>query len=152
MRAPAPDPWPAIEELAGMLNDLAGQVLAHTKRLQRITLAQPGRHGRLGRGPCRRSADLGRAAGGGAGSHAQVGPPERWGNIPPLRAELLGMKIADVRRLKLPQGSFELLYWHAALARSSTGRRRTPIGGNRTSRINACWESGPDAHIPGGRG
>ena len=51
------------------------------------------------------------------GLHAQIGPPDRWENIPPLRAELLGLKIADVRRLKLEQGSFELIYWHDALAR-----------------------------------
>src|SRR3954453_3956446 len=37
----APDPWPAIDELASMLNDLAGQVLTHTTQLQPLTPARP---------------------------------------------------------------------------------------------------------------
>jgi hypothetical protein len=113
----APDPWPAIDELASMLNDLAGQVLTHTTQLQHLT-------------PTRQNTQAGNAAAHAKelrawmdalvdeyGLHAQIGPPDRWENIPPLRAELLALKIADVRRLKLEQGSFELIYWHDALAR-----------------------------------
>jgi len=115
--AEAPDPWPAIDELANMLNDLAGQVLTHTTQLQHLTPAQQNpqagnaaAHAKDLRGWVEALVDE-------YGLHAQIGPPDRWENIPPLRAELLGLKIADVRRLKLEQGSFELIYWHDALAR-----------------------------------
>jgi hypothetical protein len=117
MNNTGPDPWPALDELASMLNDLAGQVLTHTTQLQHLT-------------PAQQNAQAGNAAAHAKdlrawvealvdeyGLHAQIGPPDRWENIPPLRAELLGLKIADVRPLKLEQGSFELIYWHDALAR-----------------------------------
>ena len=108
------DPWPAIDELASMLNDVATQVLAHGKRLEKLDPAQPS-------GPATHHQNSLRAWVQALvdeyGLHAQIGPPERWETIPPLRAELLGLKIADVRHLDLPAGSFELVYWHDALAR-----------------------------------
>lgn len=112
-----PDPWPAIDELATMLNDLAGQVLAHTKQLGQLNPAQPGAQAGNAATHATDLRDWVEALVDEYGLHAQIGPPDRWENIPPLRAELLGLKIADVRRLKLEQGSFELVYWHDALAR-----------------------------------
>ena len=107
---PAPDPWPALDELASLINDVATQVLTHTKQLERLTAAaQPGKTAASAADP----ADLRgwvEALVAEYGLHAQIGPPERWENIPPLRAELLGLKIADVRRVGLEQGSFELVY------------------------------------------
>ena len=50
------------------------------------------------------------------GLHAQIGAARPVGEHPTLRAELLRLKIADVRRLQLEQGSFELVYWHDARA------------------------------------
>jgi hypothetical protein len=113
----SPDPWPAIDELASMLNDLAGQVLTHTTQLQHLTPVQqntPAGNATAHAKELRRWVE---ALVDEYGLHAQIGPPDRWENIPPLRAELLGLKIADVRRLKLEQGSFELIYWHDARAR-----------------------------------
>lgn len=113
---PDPDPWPALDELASMINDLATQVLAHTKQLDRLARQKPSPAGTADT----HAADLRvwvEALVDGYGLHAQIGPPSRWENIPPLRAELLGLKIADVRTLDLKQGSFELVYWHDALAR-----------------------------------
>jgi hypothetical protein len=74
------------------------------------------------------------------GLHAQIGPPDRWEKIPPLRAELLALKIADVHRLKLEQGWFELIYWHDALTRSWTA----PASGSKTSRTNNASEPPAD--------
>lgn len=111
----SPDPWPALDELANMINDLAGTVVAHTKQLQQLTpKSAPAGTAE------ERAADLQawvQALVEEYGLHGQIGPPERWENIPPLRAELLGLKIADVRHVTLDQGSFELVYWHDALAR-----------------------------------
>ncbi|HET9650215.1 MAG TPA: hypothetical protein VFP34_18570 [Microlunatus sp.] len=117
MNNTGPDPWPALDELASMLNDLAGQVLAHTKQFQQLTPAQ--HHSNAGNADAHAEALRAwvEALVDEYGLHAQIGPPDRWENIPPLRAELLGLKIADVRRLKLEQGSFELVYWHDALNR-----------------------------------
>ena len=98
-----------------MINDLAGTVVAHTKQLQQLT-PKPAPAGNAED----HAADLRawvQALVEEYGLHGLIGPPERWENIPPLRAELLGLKIADVRHVKLDQGSFELVYWHDALAR-----------------------------------
>jgi hypothetical protein len=106
-----PDPWPAIDAMASMINDLASTVVAHTKQLQQTSPTAP---------TAGSAADLRKwvqALVDEYGLHALIGPPERWETIPPLRAELLGLKIADVRHLKLDQGSFELVYWHDALVR-----------------------------------
>ena len=96
-----PDPWPAINELASMLNDLAGQVLTHTTQLQHLTRAQQNP-------PAGNAATHAKELRGWVealvheyGLHAQIGPPDRWENIQPLRAELLALKIADVRQVKL---------------------------------------------------
>jgi len=115
--AEVPDPWPAIDELASMLNDLAGQVLGHTTQLHQLTPAQQNAPGGNAAAHAKELRGWVEALVDEYGLHAQIGPPDRWENIPPLRAELLGLKIADVRRLKLEQGSFELIYWHDALAR-----------------------------------
>jgi hypothetical protein len=66
----------------------------------------------------------------------QIGPPDRWENIPPQRAELLALKIADVRGLKLEQGSFELVYWHDALARIVDRAGQHADRCSKTSRTN----------------
>jgi hypothetical protein len=116
MTSPAPDPWPAIDELAGMLNDLAGQVAAHTTQLGQPS-GQPSARGGTAAAHAQDLRAWVQTLVEEYGLHAQIGPPERWENIPPLRAELLGLKIADVRQLKLDQGSFELVYWHDALTR-----------------------------------
>ena len=115
MTTPTPDPWPALDELASMINDIATTVVAHTKQLQQLTpkpppVGNPDDHARALRSWVQALVDE-------YGLHGLIGPSERWENIPPLRAELLGLKIADVRHLKLDQGSFELVYWHDALAR-----------------------------------
>lgn len=115
MTTTTPDPWPALDELAAMINDLASTVVAHTKQLQQLnpTPGPPGTaqdHARDLRTWVQNLVEE-------YGLHGLIGPPERWESIPPLRAELLGLKIADVRRVKLDQGSFELVYWHDALAR-----------------------------------
>ena len=111
----APDPWPALDALANMINDLAGTVVAHTKQLQQLTpKSAPAGTVEEHAGDLRAWVQ---ALVEEYGLHGQIGPPERWENIPPLRSELLGLKIADVRHVKLDQGSFELVYWHDALAR-----------------------------------
>ncbi len=109
------DPWPAIDELAGMVNDLTNTVVAHTKQLQQSAPPAPAA-GNAGQ----HAADLRawvEALVDEYGLHSIIGPPERWENLPPVRAELLALKIADPRGLKLEQGSFEFVYWHDALAR-----------------------------------
>jgi len=89
-----PDPWPAIDELASMLNDLAGQVLTHTTQLQHLTPAQQvtpagnaAAHAKELRIWVQELVDE-------YGLHSQIGPPDRWENIPPLRAELLGPSVS----------------------------------------------------------
>ena len=115
MTTTTPDPWPALDELATMINDLAGTVVAHTKQLQQLTpKSAPAGTAKDHAGDLRAWVQ---ALVDEYGLHGQIGPPKRWENIPPLRAELLGLKIADVRHVKLDQGSFELVYWHDALAR-----------------------------------
>lgn len=123
------DPWPAIDELANLVNKLASRVGAHTTQLQRLA-PPPGVSGTSTSGDganARPVAEHGdpdelrawvQALVDEYGLNAQIGPPERWQAIPPLRAELLALKIADVRPLELEQGSFELVYWHDALARA----------------------------------
>lgn len=113
--AETPDPWPAIDAMASMINDLASTVATHTKQLQQASPKAP-----LAGIAATHAADLRvwvQALVDEYGLHGLIGPPERWEAIPPLRAELLGLKIADVRHLKLDQGSFELVYWHDAFAR-----------------------------------
>ena len=124
----ATDPWPAIDELANLVNNLASRVAAHTSQLQRLA-PPPGGSGSnaagvgTGRRPVAEHGDADefrawvQALVDEYGLNAQIGPPERWQAIPPLRAELLALKIADVRPLELEQGSFEFVYWHDALAR-----------------------------------
>ena len=116
MTAPVPDPWLAIDELAHTINDLADQVAAHGKQLYCLVPAPAGSttpilidNDKL--------RDWVQALVAEYGLHGLIGGPDRWENIPPLRAELVGLMIADVRGLKLEQGSFELVYWHDALAR-----------------------------------
>lgn len=115
MTTTTPDPWPALDELASMINDLAGTVVAHTKQLQQFApKSSPTGTAEDHAGDLRAWVqDLVEEY----GLHGQIGPPERWEAIPPLRAELLGLKTADVRHVKLDQGSFELVYWHDALHR-----------------------------------
>lgn len=115
MTTETPDPWPAIDAMASMINDLASTVVAHTKQLQQ-TSPRPSPAGTAAdHAPDLR--DWVQALVDEYGLQGLIGPPERWEAIPPLRAELLALKIADVRHLKLDQGSFELVYWHDALAR-----------------------------------
>lgn len=109
------DPWPAIDELAGMVNDLTNTVVTHTKQLQKLALPAP-----VAGNADQHAADLRawvEALVDEYGLHGTIGPPERWENLPPVRAELLALKVADPRGLKLEQGSFEFVYWHDALAR-----------------------------------
>ena len=110
-----PDPWPAIDAMASMINDLASTVVAHTKQLQQVSSKAPPSGTAVDHAADLR--DWVQALVEEYGLHGVIGPPERWEAIPPLRAELLGLKIADVRALNLDQGSFELVYWHDALAR-----------------------------------
>lgn len=115
MTTTTPDPWPALDELASMINDLASTVGAHTKQLQQLTpISAPAGTAEDHAGDLRAWVQ---ALVEEYGLHGLIGPPQRWEAIPPLRAELLGLKIADVRRVKLDQGSFELVYWHDALHR-----------------------------------
>jgi hypothetical protein len=111
-----PDPWPAIDELAHTINDLATEVAAHSKQLQRLAPAPTGSITPI-RVDNDKLRDWVQALVEEFGLHGLIGRPDRWENIPPLRAELVGLMIADVRGLKLEQGSFELVYWHDALAR-----------------------------------
>lgn len=115
MTATTPDPWPALDELASMINDLASTAVAHTKQLQQLTPTPA---------PAGTAEDHARGLRAWVqalveeyGLHGLIGPPQRWEAIPPLRAELLGLKISDPRQLKVDQGSFELVYWHDALHR-----------------------------------
>ena len=110
-----PDPWPAIDELARMVNDLTNTAVAHAKQLQQHGPPAPVA-GNVGP----HAADLRawvEALVEEYGLHGIIGPPERWESLPPVRAELLALKVADPRSLKLEQGSFEFVYWHDALAR-----------------------------------
>ncbi|MFP5283815.1 MAG: hypothetical protein ACLGIF_10245 [Actinomycetes bacterium] len=118
---PPPDPWPAIDQLASVVNELAGRLGDHTAQLEQL-----GGQDSAAGGDGRTAADHGdpeelrawvQALVDEYGLHAEIGGPERWEAIPPLRAELVGLKIADVRSLELDQGSFEFVYWHDALAR-----------------------------------
>lgn len=115
----SPDPWPAIDGLANLINDLADQVQAHARQLQQRSQATSKHHG----SGALKNVDPEvlrvwvEALVTEYGLHAQIGAPARWEAIPPLRAELIGLMMADVRQLDLEQGSFELVYWHDALAR-----------------------------------
>lgn len=118
MTTSTPDPWPAIDELANMVNDLASAVQAQGQHLQEEATSATKKRGIV---PAEVQPealrtwveDLVQEY----GLHSKIGPPERWEAIPPLRAELLGLMIADVRYQSQGQGSFELVYWHDALSR-----------------------------------
>jgi len=63
-----------------------------------------------------------------------------------LRAEPLGLKIADVRHLELDQGSFELVYWHDALARIlNCATEHADRWQQDQQNHNSCEEHTPDA-------
>ncbi len=113
-----PDPWPAIDELAELLNQLATRLAIHDQQIAGLTTQPTG-----GDPEPTQLEEWVRALTDQYGLHAQLG---QWKDIPPLRAELVALMVADVRGLDLKQGSFELVYWHDALARV-VGRAQSTV-------------------------
>lgn len=101
------DPWPALLQIAEMVNELALRVEDH--------------EGRLGPGPLAvvdtnleewvswLSAEY--------GLHSILGDRDRWASTPPVRNELIALRLASNVLTTAKPGSFEPVYWHDALAR-----------------------------------
>lgn len=116
------EPWEALTALADLCNDLASQVSSHAQEIARLQAARPaGQPPKTATTPDSvEDADLRAWADQLAERYALrsvSGGPDTWLAIPSIRLELIGLMIADVRGMPLDQGSFELVYWHDALAR-----------------------------------
>ena len=87
MTSEAPDLLPAIDGVAGMLNDLGGQVLAHAPQLQHLTSAQQNTPAGNAAGHAKNLRGWVVALVDEYGLHAQIGPPDRQVPSPADSAE-----------------------------------------------------------------
>lgn len=98
------DPWPAILQLAEMVNELAIRIENHEQR------PGPG----LGDADLEEWVDWLSAE---YGLHGLLGDRDRWAATPPVRNELIALRLASAVLATAKPGSFEPVYWHDALAR-----------------------------------
>lgn len=101
------DPWPAVLQLAELLNELATRVDDHEQRLGP-------------RPPAATTDNLEEWVGwltAEYGLHSVLGDRDRWSTTPPVRNELTALRLASDVLTTAETGSFEPVYWHDALAR-----------------------------------
>ena len=101
------DPWPAILQLAEMLNELALRIEDHEPRLNPGPVAVVDAN--LQEWVDWLSAEY--------GLHGLLGDRDRWAATPPVRNELIALRLASDVLTTAKPGSFEPVYWHDALAR-----------------------------------
>lgn len=105
--AAAADPWPAVLQMAEVLNELATRIEDHEQRLGPRPAGVA--YDNLEEWVVWLTDEY--------GLHGVLGDRDRWANIPPVRNELAALRLASEVLTSAKPGSFEPVYWHDALAR-----------------------------------